>query len=261
MSEYIKFATKLAKEAGDIMLEYFESDKLNTEYKEGNQPVTVADKKINQLVIDSVKEKYPKYSVLGEEGSIVKDSDYSWVCDPIDGTIPFMKGIPVAVFSLALVNNGKPILGVVFDPFQNKMYTAEQGMGAFCNDEEIMVSRENINKGIINIEWWQDGLRDVVRPLHNLAIQTQMYDIHIPSIVYASALVAKGKIEASVFVGGKGKNVDIAAIKIIVEEAGGKVTDLDGNEQRYDQDINGAIISNSVNHQKLVDVLKIRNNS
>ena len=256
-SEQLDFAIELAKKAGDVMLKYFESDNLNVKYKKGVQPVTIADREINKLVIDKIAEKYSEHIVNGEEQNRPGESDYVWVCDPVDGTIPFMKGIPVAVFSLALVYRGKPILGVILDPFHGKLYIAEKGKGAFCNKEKIEVSKRKIEQGIINVEWWQDGVRDVVLSLHEFAIKTRMYHIHIPSIVYASSLVAKGEIEASVFPGGKGKNVDIAAVKILVEEAGGKVTDLDGNEQRYDQDINGAIISNGINHDKLVEILKI----
>jgi fructose-1,6-bisphosphatase/inositol monophosphatase family enzyme len=253
--EQLIFATNLAKEAGEIMLKYFNSPILKVKHKEDNTPVTIADKKINQLIIDNVIKKYPEHAVNGEEQSTKNTAEYTWVCDPIDGTIPFIKQIPIATFSLALTRNGSPILGVMYDPFHNKMYTARKGFGAYCNDEKIMVSKKPLNISVINIESWQGGIRDVIPPLHKFATQTQMYHIHFPSVVYASMLVASGKIEAEVFPGGRGKNVDIAAAKIIIEEAGGKVTDLDGNEQRYDQDINGAIVSNGIVHNQIVKLL------
>jgi myo-inositol-1(or 4)-monophosphatase len=258
MSEYLKFATDLAKKSGEIMLKYFDTGDLTIQYKEENQPVTIADTKINKFVIDEVAKVYPGHAVNGEEQNNNVNSDYVWVCDPIDGTIPFMKGIPVSVFSLALVYKGASLLGVVYDPFHNKMYTAEKRAGAFCNGQKMTVSNKNIEDGVINVEWWQGGIRDVILPVHSFATKTNLYPIHIPSAVYASVLVANGAIEANIFPGGRGKNVDIAAVKVIVEEAGGKVTDLNGNEQRYDQDINGAIVSNNINHDKLVEILKVK---
>ena len=91
---------------------------------------------------------------------------------------------------------------------------------------------------------------------HDIAYEKDVYVTTVGSTTHAAALVARGEFVASVFVGAKGKNVDIAAAKVIVEEAGGKVTDLFGREQRYDQDIRGAIVSNGVVHEELVQAMK-----
>jgi len=256
LQEYKEFAESVARKAGEIMLAYFHSGDFRTIIKEDQTPVTLADIEINKMVIDRVAEIFPEHAVQGEEESAVRDSKYVWVCDPVDGTIPFSKKIPIAAFSLALVCDGVPILGVVLDPFGDKLYIAEKGCGAFCNNKKLSVSTKTLDYGVINIEWWQDAIADIVIPLHKISRKTHMYHIHLPSIVYASALVAEGKLEASVFPGGKGKNVDIAALKVIIEEAGGKVTDLFGNEQRYDRSINGAIISNGIVHDDIVETLK-----
>lgn len=257
LKESKKFAIGLAKDAGEIMLEYFYSGNFEIEYKEDKTPVTIADKKINQLVIDAVARAYPKHAVQGEEGSVIKNSNYMWVCDPIDGTVPFLKQIPIAAFSLALVYDGKPVVGVVYDPFGERLISAVHGNGAFLNDEKISVSQKKLDiKATINIEWWPEAEKDVFTSLHNLSKENAMYHIHLPSIVYAGMLVATGELEACVFPGTKEKNVDIAALKIIVEEAGGEVTDLDGNEQRYDRDINGAVISNGIVHDDITIALK-----
>lgn len=87
--EQLTFATNLAKKAGKIMLDYFDSPNLKIECKEDNMPVTIADKKINQLVIDSVTKIYPSHAVNEEKQSTEKVSKYTWVCDPINGTISF----------------------------------------------------------------------------------------------------------------------------------------------------------------------------
>ena len=210
--EYLNFAIGISKKAGEIMKEYFSDDNGQT-YKVDNTIVTIADKKINSYLIEQVKSTYPTHCVDGEEEQFGKSS-YVWVCDPIDGTAMYARHIPVAVFSLALVVDGIPIIGVVYDVFTNNLYTAIKGNGAYKNGKKISVN---------------DYLLDDMKS------------------------VAQGNFTLALFPGTTHKNCDIAAVKLIVEEAGGIVTDLFGNEQRYDQDINGAIISNKVVYAEVLD--------
>src|SRR6185437_220297 len=98
MEEYLDFAKSLAQEAGQIMLEYFKPD-VQHHLKEDKTIVTIADEKINRLVINKVEKVFPDHSVLGEEASNTKTHEYAWICDPIDGTNPYSKGIPVSTFS------------------------------------------------------------------------------------------------------------------------------------------------------------------
>lgn len=256
LENYLEFAKELAEEAGDIMLKYFKPD-VQHRFKEDKTIVTIADEEINQLVIDKVEQKFPEHSVLGEEGSNDKQHEYAWICDPIDGTNPYSKGIPVSTFSLALAKNGKPIVGVILDPFTSSLYWAAHTEGAFLNGTKINVNSNKLQyRTIINVDWWSEAEYDTFARMHDLALETQVYILSIGSVVRASALVASGKFEAAVFPGTKGKFVDVAASKIIIEEAGGKVTDIFGEEQRYDQDIRGAIISNGACHQQIVDAMK-----
>src|SRR5665213_503488 len=254
-NEYLDFAKELAREAGDIMLKYFKPD-IEQHYKADKTLVTVADEKINQLVIDRVGQTYPEHSVLGEEASNDKQAEYAWICDPIDGTNPFAKGLPVSTFSLALTKDGCPIVGVIMDPFTNGLYWAAQDKGAYLNGEKISVSDKELEfHSVIHVDWWPSAEIDTWWAMHELAKELSIYTLSIGSIVRAAAMVASGKLEAGVFPGTKGKFMDIAAAKIIVEEAGGKVTNLFGNEQRYDQDIKGAIVSNGICHAQLVEAI------
>lgn len=255
MNDYLKFATNLALDAGQIMEEHFHAA---VEFREKTDLtiVTVADEAINQLVIDRVAASYPEHSVFGEEASDNKGHQYAWVCDPIDGTVPYAKGLPVSVFSLALTKDGVPIVGVVYDPFMKRLYSAVKGGGAFLNGEPISVSTSDLGRhSILNIEWWPEASYDIDTVCHNLSLETLSYVLHLGSVVAAACYVATGRYEACVFPGTTGKNVDIAAVKVIVEEAGGKVTSLFGEEQSYTQDICGAIISNGKVHEKLVDTM------
>ena len=254
--EYLEFAKQLALDAGDIMRRYF-GQSPDHHYKEDETIVTVADEEINRLVIERVNQRYPEHGVNGEEESHVTESQYVWVCDPIDGTNPFAMELPVSVFSLALVVDGKPEIGVIYAPFSEKLYSAVLGGRAFCNDKQIAVTGDRFGiKSRMNVDWGVGADYDVMPIVHKLAYDKRAYVLCPGSTTHAAALVASGEFVASIFPGTKGKNVDIAAAKVIVEEAGGKVTDFFGNEQRYDQDINGAILSNGIVHQTIVDYLK-----
>ncbi len=255
MKEYLEFAKSIAFEAGKIMLKHFKVGVGFTE-KQDLTIVTLADQEINQLLIDEVNKSYPEHTVLGEEKNNIKTSNKAWVCDPIDGTVPYSKGLPISVFSLAYVEDGVPLLGVVYDPFMQRLYYATKDGGAFVNEKKLKVSQGKLDrKGTIDIEWWPEAEYDVDSAFHQLSVSTGAYVLHLGSVIQAACLVASGQFEACAFAGTIGKNVDIAAIKVIVEEAGGKVTDLFGQEQRYDQDIKGAIISNGLVHPELSKLL------
>lgn len=254
--EWLDFAKSVAHEAGDIMREYF-GKKPDAYLKADNTIVTIADKEINQLVIKRVAERYPAHDIDGEEASARHGSDYVWVCDPIDGTVPFAMELPVSVFSLALVIDGQPEVGVIYAPFSDHLYWAVRGHGAYLNNQPIHVSQNSLDDRVkMNVDWWSSAQWDVMQAVHDIACEKGVYVMSPCSTTHAAALVARGEFVASVFAGTKGKNVDIAAAKVIVEEAGGKVTDLFGREQRYDQDIRGAVLSNGIVHEEIVEAMR-----
>lgn len=251
---YLQFAKDIAYKAGEIMIKYFNQFN-DSNYKEDNTIVTIADKEINKYLINEVREKFGTHSVDGEEESNGK-SNLVWVCDPIDGTALYARQIYNSVFSLALVENGEPIIGVIYDPFMDNMYHAIKGQGAYQNDKKIEVNNLKLNdkRSISHYDMWPNSeynIYDIIKELGE-----NSYFISIGSIAKASTEVAKGNFTLALFPGTKHKNCDIAAAKIIVEEAGGKVTDLFGNVQKYDKDINGAIISNGIIHQEIISIIK-----
>ena len=253
-NEYLEFAKSIAYEAGRIMHKYF-SGTPDSSYKEDRSIVTIADKEINDYLISCVKKTYPNHSVDGEEESFGK-SDYVWVCDPIDGTALYAIHVPVAVFSLALVVDGVPIVGVVYDPFTDNLYSAIKGEGAYQNDNKISVNNLLLDdmKSVSNYDMWPTSPYNIYDVITKLGKKT--YFVSLGSVIRASMAVASGNFSLAIFPGIKRKNCDIAATKIIVEEAGGKVTDFFGKEQRYDGDINGAIISNGIVHNEVVELIK-----
>lgn len=251
LEEYLDFAMDVAKHAGEVMLKYFKQNN-GSSYKGDKTIVTLADTEINSYLIKQVKEKYPSHSVDGEEEQFGK-SDYVWVCDPVDGTAMYARHIPVAVFSLGLVIKGQSVLGVVFDPFTDNLYTAIKGKGAYKNGEKIMVNNYELEdmKTVCHYDLWPGADYNTSKVLQELGTKT--YFIGLGSIIRACMCVATGDFSLAIFPGTKHKNCDIAAVKVIVEEAGGKVTDLFGNEQRYDKSINGAVISNGKVHKEVIE--------
>lgn len=254
MKQYLEFAKNFAVESGEIMKKYFYGEN-GEEYKFDNTIVTKTDKEINDNLIEKVKKHFPNHCVSGEEKQFGK-SEYVWVCDPVDGTSMYAKRIPVAVFSLALVVDGVPKVGVIYDPWTNNLYSAIKGEGAFCNDQKIHVSSIGLEdkKSVAHYDMWPMAEYNVYDAIKELGKKT--YFVGLGSVTRACCCVANGDFNVAIFPGTINKNFDIAAAKVIVEEAGGKVTDLFGDEQRYDENINGAIISNGLVHAEVLEVIR-----
>lgn len=254
MEEYLELAKNIAYQAGKIMMKYFNQNN-DANYKEDKTVVTLADTEINSYLIEKVKEQYPTHAVDGEEEQF-GESNFVWVCDPVDGTAMYARHVPVAVFSLALVIDGVPHIGVVYDPFTDSLYTAIKGKGAYRNDVKISVNNYTLDdiRTICHCDMWSKSEYNVCKVFEELRKETRINDIG--SIARAGCLVATGDYSLTIFTGTEHKHCDIAAVKVIVEEAGGKVTDLFGNEQRYDQSIKGALISNGMVHNKVVEIIK-----
>jgi myo-inositol-1(or 4)-monophosphatase len=249
----LEFASNIAQDAGAIMREYFHRPEQGVETKANKTLVTEADTKINQLVIECVNEHYPDHGVLGEEDSVRTDRPELWVCDPIDGTNGFVYGLPTSVFSLAYVRDGSPQVAVILDPFQQRLFTAAKGQGAYCNGRPIHVSRRTMAESYIagpgGLGEFEQYL-EMYRALHAEAATVRLSG----GFVFQTAQIAEGRMDGRVF-NHNGAH-DVAAAKLIVEEAGGKVTDLDGNEQPYNRPLRGAIISNGLIHDDLVRLVR-----
>ena len=253
-SHELSFAKSLALVAGDMIRKNFTLG-MQKEWKEDNSPVTDTDNAINHMVIEEIKKKFPTHSILGEEETHkIEGSEFAWLCDPIDGTIPFSHGAPNCMFLLALVKEGEPVVGVMYDPFMNRLLHAVKGHGAFMNDAPIEVSKaRTLRSKCVEVSY-----RDVVAGEPNLLryrIAKEGAKIaNFCCVGYGEMLTACGEFVASIF--GYKKPYDVAAAKVIIEEAGGKVTDMQGNEQRYDRPINGCVMTNGHVHEKIVALIQ-----
>mgnify|MGYP000920279244 CR=1 FL=1 len=258
-------AKELAVEAGEIADQYF-SHSVERELKHDGSPVTEADIAINSLIIKRVGQIFPGHKIIGEEecgGD--ENSSIAWIVDPIDGTRSFAEGIPVGTVLIAITADGEPQASVTYEHREKRMYFAHKGEGAWL---------QNVGDG--RAEAYQlhtSSKKSLVRSFGNIAgynsfsPRTVGYNIHegvtlkgegarvldLNATGYHAAMVAKGSWEFAVV--GLTTAHDIAAAALLVPEAGGRVTDLQGNNQRYDQPINGAIVSNGHVHDELLEIV------
>lgn len=253
---YKDFTINLAKKAGEAIRKNFVLIGKKREWKKDLSPVTETDLAINQMVIEEVNQNFPTHSILGEELQDIKQgSEFAWVCDPIDGTVPFSHGWQTSVFSLALTKNGVPIIGVIYDPYLDRMFFAEKGKGAHMNGKPIQVNKNSgFEKSLFTVVPIGLDLKYDVFGIEKTLIQKGAILVQVGAVCYMGALLAAGEFTASIFAGTTAH--DSASIKILVEEAGGKVTDLYGQEQRYDQKTRGHIASNGVLHNELIETVK-----
>lgn len=241
----LRFARELAYEAGKIMLHYFNAKDKGTVIKEDESPVTLADTEINSLVIERVKAVFPEHGVLGEEESFNLDKANLWVVDPLDGTPPFARGIPLSTFCMALVRNGKPVVAVVYDPYTDRLYWAAKGQGAYENNRKLDLSQHK-PKGKLGVclevaggSYWTTFSDRAIggKILEAFDRTDDTFTYYLP-IAYSIVMVAAGRFDAVVT---SGKNSwDLAAAGFIAQEAGAKVTNIFGEPiERWDRDIAG----------------------
>ena len=229
VSDQLKEDCKFAIiEAGKIALNL--QKKIKVKYKSKNQPVTNADIEINNFLFDFFKKKTPNFGWLSEESLDDKsrfESDFFWCLDPIDGTRSYILGKPEYTISLALINNFKPILGIIYNPVTNEYFHAEEQKGAFCNNTQIKVNTkkkiEVCSLAISNSEM------NILKP-YNFFNSKDVKKIG--SIAYKIALVAKGKIDIAISLTKK-NDWDLAAADLLIREANGKIMKTNGEKIIY----------------------------
>ena len=249
----LAFAKQLAEEAGEIMRTYFTGEQ-QREIKSDGSPLTVADTLINSHVIERLREEFPDDGVIGEEESTVEyGTGRIWFCDPIDGTKAFTWGVPTAMFSIALVVDGKPVLGVAYEPITDQMYTAICGEGAYCNGRRLHVNELGLGEGIFG------AISSHYRIRYGAPYLDALLERQVDMAAFSGAVAKCVRVAEGRFVGYIEELLnghDVAASQVIVEEAGGKITGLDGRPLDYSRPFKGAIVSNGRVHKELVTIVK-----
>jgi len=242
----LAFAVDLAKASGELARQHSRPD-LAIDPKDDNSPVTQADIAINTHVIQRCRAEYPDIGVLGEEESSDGTSDLLWVCDPIDGTIPYTLGLQASTFCLALVQDGQPVVAVVYDFMNDRLFSAKAGGPALLNGKHIEQS-DNPMK-LVELERFWSAPHDV-GTLHEDLLAEKWQVINLASYGCASSYVTTGRIAGAIYTGDK--PWDVAAIALIASLTGCTVTDLDGQPQRYDGPVKGALIAHPAYAQELL---------
>ncbi len=250
-SPELKVAIEAALSAGKILEKHFETDIIK-EFKEDNSPVTLADRESEKIIKEIICRNFPEHSILGEEtGMTVNKSDYVWYIDPIDGTRNFSNHIPVFAVSIALAFQNEIVLGVVYNPTTDILFYAEKNKGAYCNSKRIFVSKDDISHSMITASRGKG--KSVERLFRELMyyfpknVVTTVRDMGCSALDLAC--VASGGFEADIQLGLN--SYDFAAGVILVKEAGGKISALDGSPYIFPN--NYFIASNGVFHDVLVD--------
>jgi myo-inositol-1(or 4)-monophosphatase len=222
---------KAALSAGELMKARFNTG-FRIDNKEGmNNLVTEVDHASEKLIVDIIQKEFPDHFILSEEvGEIKMDSAYKWIIDPIDGTVNYANGIPICCVSIGVEHEGKMIMGAVFNPFMQEFFFAEKGAGAFLNDQPIRVSeKERVIESCLVTGFPYTYLDSPNGPLE---VFSRLIKKGIPVRRLGSAAidlcwVAAGRFDG--FYEHKLNAWDSAAGFLLVEEAGGKVTDFEGN--------------------------------
>jgi myo-inositol-1(or 4)-monophosphatase len=221
---------KATETAGKILQQYFYQSYSITSKGTINDLVTEVDKHSEAAIINIIKNDFPDHQILSEEiGEIRRESDYKWIIDPIDGTVNFAHRIPLCCISIAVEKEGEVLMGAVYNPFLNELFFAQRGFGATLNDKKISVSDNADPSSAFLVTGfpyrWMDMPNDPVEVFGRF-IKNGVPVRRLGSAAIDLCWVACGRFDG--FWEHYLNPWDVAAGFLIVEEAGGRVTDHDG---------------------------------
>ncbi len=232
MHPMLNIAVKAARRAGSVISRASNNlDILTVRHKSLNDLVSEVDRAAEEAIIETLKAAYPDHAILAEESGASGDSEHVWIIDPLDGTTNFLHGFPVYCVSIGMTFKGVLTHGVIYDPVKNDLFTATRGSGAFLNDRRLRVSkREKLIDGLIGtgfpfrIQEHTDAYMGMMKDfMHKTA------GIRRPGAAALDlANVAAGRLDGFWEIGLS--PWDMAAGALMVQEAGGLVGDLLGNE-------------------------------
>ncbi|MEN2998172.1 MAG: inositol monophosphatase family protein [Brevinematia bacterium] len=257
--EMVIDAMNIAKRAGEVLREGFYrilEGGIEYELKGYADPVTEYDKRSESIVVEELLSKYPRSAILSEEvGEYSLGEGVRWIVDPLDGTVNFIHAIPFISISIALEVDNEIVGGVVYNPVLDEMYYAIIGEGSYFNNRRIFVSKVSSAQQslvVTGFPYLREGrVEELMKPLPTIIRDYQGFR-RIGSASIDLVYVARGSFE--VFYEENLKPWDTSAGKIIVEEAGGKVTDYRGN--KYTINSKTIIASNGLIHDQILLLLE-----
>lgn len=254
--EFKKIAIKAALKAGDILNKNRGRVK-KVDYKGKINIVTEIDLLSEKTILKIIKKNFPDHSILTEESREQKtDSIYKWIIDPLDGTTNYARDFPSYCISIALEKEGKVILGVVYNPLLNELFTTEIGEGAFLNRRRIYVSStRDLSKSFLATGFPYDIRESQITNLDhfaNFAVRSLAIR-RAGSAALDLCYLAVGRFDG--FWELKLSPWDTAAVALLVKEAGGKVTDFEN--EKYSIYSKHILATNGRIHQQMIEILKL----
>jgi len=253
----LNFAIQTARDAGRLLAERV-GRITQISHKSEIELLTEVDLASERLIIDRIKTYYPRHSILAEESgeiSVAESSEWKWIIDPLDGTTNYAHSYPVFCVSIALEHNGAIELGVIYDPMRDEMFSAERGRGAALNDRRIQVSKINsLNQAMVCTGFPYDlaGRVEATRLMADFVVNGQAVR-RDGSAALDLAYVACGRFEGFWEIGLR--PWDVAAGVLMVEEAGGRVTNFKG--QPFDIYHPPILASNGFVHEQMLATLAV----
>ena len=256
-SRELPAAKKAARAAGAILQRYYRKGGYQIGSKGRDNPVTQADLEADRVLRETLTAAFPEYGWLSEE--TVDNSDRLsrrrvWIVDPLDGTKEFINGIPEFCVAIALIEDGAPVLGVTFNPIKREMFWAARGTGCHLNTRRVRVTRARKLERATVLASRSETARG----------EWNAFDGHLVaaptgSVAYKLAMVAAGLGDAT-FTRSPKNEWDIASGAALVAEAGGIITDIDGEPLRFNKRVvllQGLIADNGLLHDTLLKLIRI----
>ncbi len=261
MKPTLEFVQNLATQVGEILLKYFNTD-LEIHNKDSKDLVTQADYASERFLLDSILANFPNHSVMAEEsGKRVGNADHQWFIDPLDGTVNYAHGVPFYSVSIGYAFEGEMELGVIYEPSRRELFSAQRGAGAMLNGRPIHVSsRTGLIECLLGtgfpvgpVSIYGDNVANYVH-LNKAAQAVRRFGTSATALAYLAAGRLDGYWDIAV------KQWDIAAASLIVQEAGGLVTDIYGGQNYLENP--PSIIGASPNiHQEMLEILQALRNA
>ena len=251
-AEIFELGKQAALTAGQILMDNFGSVRQVSKKADGSL-VTNVDIEVERRIVSLIRDKFPEHGILTEETPEINEgSEYRWIIDPLDGTHNYLHGIDIFGVSICVTHLDKPVVGVVHLPATGKLYYCEKGSGAYLNGERIKVSRRELKDACVTHN--SSFRRDPERMLEgfgrviNLVFNIRMLGCSVISL----SSVAEGKVDADIEY--NVKPWDIYGGALLVEEAGGRVTDFSGKP--WYKSGGPYIASNGLIHDELLKLLE-----
>lgn len=252
--DVLDFAKKIAREAGEIM----KKRNLGCIQEKTNPSdlLTEVDIKINDFLIQNIQQEFPDHAIISEEKPFKEvPKGYTWVIDPVDGTLPYAIGFDYSAILIALMKDRKPVMGVIYQPFTDACFYAEKGKGAFLNGEKITVSRKkDISRSVISLDYNRENGAEAVKHFFLPLVEKIRYVLCFGCAGMSLVHLAKGDIDGIIL--DRTHLWDIAAGYVIVKEAGGEATNIDGFPLIFDHVNFTCLFSNGTIHEKIIHELK-----